>query len=55
VFNVWDSWDTNPFAQIAHEAVAEFFPENPPGFYKVPFSYHDADDIRQSLLRAGFA
>ena len=54
VLNVWDSWDDNPFARITHEAVAQFFPEDPPGFYKTPFSYHDAEEIEASLLRAGF-
>jgi ubiquinone/menaquinone biosynthesis C-methylase UbiE len=55
VFNVWGSWDENPFAKITHEVVAGFFPGDPPGFYNVPFSYHDADLIRDSLLQAGFA
>jgi ubiquinone/menaquinone biosynthesis C-methylase UbiE len=54
LFNVWGSWDENPFAQITHEVVAQYFPDDPPGFYKVPFSYHDADHIRKSLLDAGF-
>ena len=55
VFNVWDSWDANPFAQITQEAVEVFFPEDPPGFYKVPFGYHDADEIEASVRRAGFS
>ncbi len=55
IFSAWGSWENNPFAQIAHEAVAEFFPENPPGFYKVPFAYHDADEIRESVYGAGFS
>ncbi len=55
VFNVWGSWDTNLFAQVTHEAVETFFPDNPPGFYRVPFSYHDADEIRASVSRAGFS
>ncbi len=54
LFNVWDSWDANPFARITHEAVATFFPDDAPGFYKVPFHYHDADEIRQSVSEAGF-
>ena len=29
VFNVWDSWDSNPFAQITHETVEGFFPRGP--------------------------
>lgn len=55
LFNVWDSWKRNPFAQTVHETVESFFPENPPGFYKVPFAYHDAREIKESLLRAGFS
>jgi SAM-dependent methyltransferase len=55
VFNVWDSWDANQFARVVHEVVEQFFPDDPPGFYKVPFGYHDADEIRESVLLAGFA
>jgi SAM-dependent methyltransferase len=55
IFNVWGSWEKNPFAQIAHEAVATFFPDDPPGFYKVPFSYHEVDKIEDALRRAGFS
>lgn len=54
IFNVWGSWEANPFARIAHEVVAEIFPDNPPGFYKVPFGYHDHAVIRDTLLTAGF-
>lgn len=55
VFNVWGPWEQNAFARIAHEAVAPFFRDNPPVFYKVPFSYHDAAEIEQALAKAGFA
>ena len=55
VFNVWDSWATNPFARVTHEAVEAFFPDDPPGFYKVPFSYHDPDEIRDAVAAAGFS
>ncbi len=55
VFNVWDTWQKNPFAEITHEVVEAFFPDNPPGFYKVPFSYNDARQIEESLLQAGFS
>lgn len=55
IFNVWGSWESNAFAQIAHEAVAPFFPDNPPGFYRVPFGYNDAALIQQALLAAGFS
>lgn len=55
LFNVWDSWAANPYARIVHEVVAGFFPDDPPGFYEVPFGYHDPDAIRAALQRAGFA
>ena len=54
LISVWGSWEHNPFARIAHEVVAEFFPGNPPGFYKVPFGYHDINLIRHDLAAAGF-
>jgi ubiquinone/menaquinone biosynthesis C-methylase UbiE len=55
IFNVWGAQAANPFAAIAHEVVTALFPENPPGFYKVPFGYHDERDIVESLREAGFS
>lgn len=55
VFNVWGSWDSNPFAKVTHETIAQFFPDSPPGFYRVPFSYHDTEEICASLREAGFS
>lgn len=54
LFNVWGSLETNPFAHIANEVVTEMFPDDPPGFYKVPFSYHDVQVIEVDVVRAGF-
>ena len=54
VFNVWGSLKSNPFARIAHETVTEFFPDDPPGFYQVPFGYNDTDVITASVTDAGF-
>jgi ubiquinone/menaquinone biosynthesis C-methylase UbiE len=53
-FNVWDSFEFNPFARIAHETIAGFFTQDIPGFYKVPFGYHQIDPIKTSLIAAGF-
>ena len=53
-FNVWDAIVHNPIARIAHETVATFFPADPPTFYKVPFSLHDAEPVRGLLVQAGF-
>jgi SAM-dependent methyltransferase len=54
LFNVWDSHRYNPFGRIAHEVSGSFFPANPPQFYNVPFSYHQIDPIKESLIDAGF-
>jgi SAM-dependent methyltransferase len=53
LFNVWDSHRYNPFGRIAHEVAGNFFPADPPQFYKVPFSYHQIDPIKESLIDAG--
>ena len=54
VVSVWDSHAYNPYARIAHELVGRLFPDNPPQFYKVPFSCHQIDPIKESLIAAGF-
>jgi len=55
VFNVWSAMAENPFSETAHETVARFFPENPPGFYKVPFHYGDPEGVRSDLAAAGWS
>ncbi len=55
VFSTWGQQSDNPFSQVAHNSVAEFFPDNPPGFYNVPFFYHDADVVCADLTKAGLA
>ena len=54
LFNVWDSLEANPFAQIAHTTIASFFDRDPPRFYEIPFSLYDLDFIRTILQNAGF-
>lgn len=54
LFNVWGSWEENSFARIVHEAIAGFFPADPPQFYQVPFSFPDPMALRQLVLSAGF-
>ena len=54
LFNTWGSPADNPYGRIAHETIASFFPDDPPQFYKVPFSCPDPEPIRASLAAAGF-
>jgi ubiquinone/menaquinone biosynthesis C-methylase UbiE len=54
-FSVWDRISENEFAEVVTRALAEIFPEDPPGFLaRTPHGYHDAERIRQELNAAGF-
>ncbi|SDD25031.1 class I SAM-dependent methyltransferase [Kordiimonas lacus] len=55
IFNVWDSWANNPFAELTHNTVAQFFETDPPTFYQVPFGYHDVAAIEATVRDAGFS
>lgn len=55
IFNVWGSWEVNPFARFAHETIATFFEGDTPKFYEIPFSYDDVDGITASLKAAEFS
>ena len=54
LFNVWDSFEANPFAQIAHTTIASFFDRDPPKFYEIPFSLYDLKVVHETLLNASF-
>jgi SAM-dependent methyltransferase len=53
VFSVWDS-GYNRHRRIADEVATQFFPTDPPQFYRVPSSYNKIDPIKDSLSDAGF-
>jgi ubiquinone/menaquinone biosynthesis C-methylase UbiE len=53
LFNVWDSHRYNAFGRIPHELLARFFPDDPPQFQAIPFSY-GFEPITDSLVAAGF-
>ncbi len=55
-FNVWDRISENEFADVVTEALAVFFPHDPPRFLaRTPHGYHDVARIRSELDTAGFA
>lgn len=54
LFNVFSEMRKNPYSQIAHGVATRFFPEDPPGFYKIPFHYGDPDVVRADLKAAGW-
>ena len=53
-FSVWDRMEQNPYSMIVHKTVAGFFPDNPPQFFKAPFSFADVDVLRTLLTEHGF-
>lgn len=53
-FNVWDSFEHNAYARIAHEVICNTFPDNPPQFLQLPFGYYQTEAISDSLTDAGF-
>ncbi|CAN7292424.1 methyltransferase domain-containing protein [Phenylobacterium sp. LjRoot219] len=55
VFNVWDDLAHNDVARAVHEAVAAYFPDDPPGFLgRTPYGWHDRQVITAALTSAGF-
>ncbi|MEX2199967.1 MAG: SAM-dependent methyltransferase, partial [Dongiaceae bacterium] len=56
LFNAWDSIEANEFARIVTDALAGFFPDDPPRFLaRTPHGYHDPKLIRADLEAAGFS
>lgn len=55
LFNAWGTKEENQFSKIANDVVVEHYPNDPPGFYKVPFSYADPAIAKADLKTAGFA
>ena len=49
VFNVFSAMQKNPYSQIAYAIPAQFFPADPPGFYKVPFHYGNPEVVLADL------
>lgn len=54
LLSVWDSLDNNPLGAITHTTIAEFFPVDPPEFYKTPFGFHDVAELRKVATGSGF-
>jgi ubiquinone/menaquinone biosynthesis C-methylase UbiE len=56
ILAIWDRIDRNPVSRIAHQAVADLYPDDPPSFFaRTPFGYSDQATIEQDLRSAGFS
>jgi len=55
LFNTWDRIEENQASAVLTDALAALFPANPPTFLaRVPFGYHDKEQIAADLQAAGF-
>jgi len=54
IVSVWDAIEHVDLAKAAQTVIKQFFPENPPDFYDIPFSFHERDKLRSVLSTAGF-
>lgn len=54
LFCTWDRVENNITASISRQVVSKFFKEDPPEFYKVPYSMYDPEEIYQQVMEAGF-
>src|SRR4051812_43089498 len=55
LFNAWDRIEENVFANDVTDALATFFPNDPPRFLaRTPHGYHNIALIRSDLAKAGF-
>lgn len=56
LFSVWDRIEENVFADDVTNALAAFFPNDPPRFMaRTPHGYHDTALIHRDLEKAGFS
>ena len=53
-FSVWDRMEVNPWSVAVHDTVTAFFPDNPPQFFKAPFSCADVAGLGRLLTAHGF-
>ncbi|MBL8036037.1 class I SAM-dependent methyltransferase [Nitrospira sp. CMX1] len=52
--SVWDRMEANPWGVAVQETIEALFPNNPPQFFKMPFSFPDADVLVTLLNANGF-
>lgn len=54
IFNTWDKIENIPAIHEGRKMIESFFEKDPPGFYAVPFSLHDKNELESLMKSAGF-
>ncbi|HEY5948367.1 MAG TPA: methyltransferase domain-containing protein [Kofleriaceae bacterium] len=55
LLSVWDTLELNPATLVLQKLVLETFPDDPPLFFKTPFSMTDATALEALAHEAGFS
>jgi len=55
LFSVWDSHAFNTYAEVTHRVSGSFYPDDPPQFFALPYSFSAIDPIKDGLMAAGFS
>lgn len=54
LLNVWDKMEYNGAIYVGNQIINSYFGDNPPAFYKIPFSMHDEKELQSLINTAGF-
>ncbi len=54
VFSTWDKIETVETFAIANKIIQDFFNDNAPSFFKIPYSMYDTKELQQLLANSGF-
>ena len=54
LLNVWSTHARNPGAELSQATVEAIYPDDPPGFFRVPYAYSDPAQVSADLAAAGF-
>jgi ubiquinone/menaquinone biosynthesis C-methylase UbiE len=54
IFNTWDKIQNVEAFSIGNEVIQEFFQNNAPAFFKIPYSMHNASELELLLINSGF-
>ena len=55
ILSTWDKLEYNEASHVFRKTVKKYFGDSLPETYKIPFSMHDPDAIKEQLHRAGFS
>ncbi|HEY5916197.1 MAG TPA: hypothetical protein VIU13_02310, partial [Chryseolinea sp.] len=55
LMSTWDKLENNHASNVFRKILKEYLGDSLPGGYKLPYSMHDPESIKEQLLEAGFS